>query len=112
MADDPKDEAEVERLTKPTLVNCLQCPLCCDILFSRSQHDMRFCSCGALAVDGGPALEKISGDVTVVRMVKSFALFLPQTPRELHTDYALRRDAYGLIKLPRLKTRTKSKIKR
>src|SRR5688572_15965133 len=107
MPDDPIDAAEVSRLTERTQVQCIQCPLCYDIIFSRSQHDMRWCSCGSLAADGGPALEKMSGDVSVVRLVTAFTLWLPQTPRELHADFSLKRNTYGLIKMPRTKTKIK-----
>ena len=38
---------------KRILVNRIQCNKCKDIIESRSTHDFNFCSCGAVAVDGG-----------------------------------------------------------
>lgn len=35
------------------LVNSLQCKKCGDILISKHRHDFKFCSCGAVAIDGG-----------------------------------------------------------
>ena len=31
----------------------VKCPVCKDIVFSRTTHDFRYCSCGNLFVDGG-----------------------------------------------------------
>ena len=44
------------------LTNKAQCSLCGDIIESRSVHDFVRCSCGALAVDGGTAYLKRSGN--------------------------------------------------
>jgi len=35
------------------LINKAQCLVCGDIVESRSRHDFRYCSCGAMFVDGG-----------------------------------------------------------
>jgi hypothetical protein len=34
-------------------VNKIQCAKCKDIIESKHRHDFKFCSCGAVAVDGG-----------------------------------------------------------
>jgi len=34
-------------------VNKIQCRKCNDIIVSEHGHDFKFCSCGAVAVDGG-----------------------------------------------------------
>jgi hypothetical protein len=31
-----------------------QCLLCGDHIYSRDQHDMHWCTCGNIAIDGGP----------------------------------------------------------
>ncbi len=35
------------------LVNKIRCKKCNDIIESVSEHDIKFCQCGAVAVDGG-----------------------------------------------------------
>jgi hypothetical protein len=34
-------------------VQAAQCPICCDVIVSRWQHDFHECGCGAIAIDGG-----------------------------------------------------------
>ena len=38
---------------KQILVNQIRCVKCGDLIESKSRHDFKFCSCGAVAVDGG-----------------------------------------------------------
>lgn len=33
--------------------NCIRCTKCNDIIESKHRHDFKFCTCGAVAVDGG-----------------------------------------------------------
>ena len=33
--------------------NCIKCNLCSDIIISENVHDIKFCKCGAVGVDGG-----------------------------------------------------------
>lgn len=50
------DEAEFrgnETPAKQILVNRIKCKKCGDVIESRSCHDFKYCSCGAVAVDGG-----------------------------------------------------------
>lgn len=35
------------------LINKIQCKKCGDVIESKTVHDYRMCSCGAVAVDGG-----------------------------------------------------------
>lgn len=35
------------------LVNKIKCKKCGDVIESKSRHDFKSCSCGAVAVDGG-----------------------------------------------------------
>lgn len=35
------------------IVRGLRCPKCDDVIWSRSRHDYRHCSCGAVMIDGG-----------------------------------------------------------
>lgn len=43
-------------------VDALGCILCGEIIWSCHRHDMQYCGCGAIAVDGGRDYMKISYD--------------------------------------------------
>lgn len=36
-----------------TRVECIQCPNCQDIIYSRTRHDFHYCTCGDVFIDGG-----------------------------------------------------------
>lgn len=38
---------------KKIIKNCIKCNCCGDIIVSESCHDIKWCACGAVAVDGG-----------------------------------------------------------
>lgn len=40
----------------------IRCRKCRDVIQSKHRHDMVWCKCGAIAVDGGSDYTKISGD--------------------------------------------------
>lgn len=45
------------------IINRIKCKRCKDILESNSTHDLKFCSCGAIGVDGGKDyLKRIARD--------------------------------------------------
>ena len=51
----------------------IKCNKCQDVVFSRSRHDMRFCHCGAVAIDGGPhrfnyVIEKLQGTASYMQI--------------------------------------------
>ena len=72
-----------------------QCPTCNDIVYSRARHDMRGCSCGDIAVDGGFDYSKISYRKTSPSVVE---IEVDATKAELYNDWNNRIDEYGLIK--------------
>ena len=43
--------------------NRVKCHACGDVIESRHRHDFRWCSCGAIAVDGGKAYLKRMGNL-------------------------------------------------
>lgn len=43
-------------------INAIKCLKCGDIIYSRSRHDFRWCSCESCAVDGGFDYLKIVGN--------------------------------------------------
>ncbi len=44
--------------------NAIACNKCYDTIESYSTHDFKWCSCGAVAVDGGKAYLKRSGNAS------------------------------------------------
>jgi len=77
------------------IINAIKCPSCNDIVYSRARHDMRGCSCGDVAIDGGFDYRKVSYRKF---SPESIQLDLDITKAELYTDWNNRVDEYGLIK--------------
>lgn len=78
-----------------TRVLAWKCKDCGDLVFSRTRHDMRWCTCRKIAVDGGlgkDASVRLMGHPTRVEM------YLEQTKEELYDDWASGRNLYGLIR--------------
>ena len=78
-----------------TRVLAWKCTSCGDLVFSRAQHDMRYCTCKKIAVDGG------LGRDAVVRLVgnpKRVEMYIEQTKDELYDDWNTGRNLYGLIR--------------
>ena len=44
------------------MANILRCKKCGDIITSDERHDMNWCKCGAIAIDGGDDYCKITGN--------------------------------------------------
>lgn len=82
---------------KETLkINALICSICEDVVYSRARHDMRLCSCGALAVDGGFDYMKVSGYPD--KMTEMELTLEGVTKKDLYDDWNKSIDRYGLIK--------------
>jgi hypothetical protein len=76
-------------------INAIQCDKCGDIVFSRARHDMRWCNCGEVAIDGGFDYTKIS---YITSSPKRVEIEVNATKAELYNDWNNRIDDYGLIK--------------
>ena len=76
-------------------VHAIQCPSCEDVVFSRSRHDMRGCSCGEVAIDGGFDYQKVSFRLNPP---KRMSLNINVTKAELFKDWNEKIDEHGLIK--------------
>lgn len=49
---------------KKIIINRVRCKRCNDVLESNSTHDLKFCSCGAVGIDGGrDYLKRITRDI-------------------------------------------------
>lgn len=47
----------------------IRCLKCNDIIESLSQHDHRYCKCGACSTDGGQEYTRIGGDLKDINLV-------------------------------------------
>jgi hypothetical protein len=76
-------------------VNAIKCPSCQDVIYSRARHDMRACSCGDVAIDGGFDYVKVCFKDNVPERLQ---LNLSVSKKELYEDWNSNEDKYGLIK--------------
>lgn len=81
-------------------VTVISCPKCKDVVFSRTRHDMRSCSCGSVSIDGGDAYCRIAFDPLKISVddVKTFDINIEQTKKDLYKDWNEMTDKYGIIK--------------
>lgn len=80
------------------VITGIKCKNCGEIIFSRASHDMRFCSCKTVAVDGGQATECFN--VTFTKSPEDFVMVKfnsSLTKQQLYDDYNNRIDKYGVI---------------
>ena len=78
-----------------TIVNALVCKSCGHAVFSRCRHDMRWCQCKSVAIDGGFDYAKVSyKDGASFEQVQ---LDIPVTKSDLYMDWSHRDDEHGLL---------------
>ena len=65
------------------ILNAARCKLCDEVIYSKYQHDFKFCKCGAVAVDGGTAYIKRAimpdGDYTELSISPDYMYALANT---------------------------------
>ena len=76
------------------------CPYCCCAIFSRAHHDMRFCPCGKIGIDGGDEYTRLSFDKVCSHLNK---ITINATKKQLYDDWNLHRDNFGIITQGELK---------
>lgn len=76
-------------------IPALKCKICGDIIFSRSRHDFRPCSCGNLFIDGGFDYWRVGYKTNEYEKTE---IELEVTKEELYQDWASGTDKFGLIK--------------
>lgn len=78
-------------------VSAVKCLRCGDIVYSRSRHDFRWCSCESVAIDGGQGNSycKVTGQPDQFEMTK---INVDATLEQLLEDYAKSKDKLGLIR--------------
>lgn len=77
-------------------VNAILCNHCGDIVYSRATHDMRYCGCGKVAIDGGLEYVKVSAPDS--ESVTSVLVDVDAKPAQLYEDWNLDKDKFGLMK--------------
>ena len=75
-------------------VNAAECFKCEDIIYSRTVHDLRYCSCGEIAVDGG--LERFY-IISKSLSPKTMKLEIKATAHELYNDWNTMTNEFGLV---------------
>lgn len=79
------------------IVTAIKCPKCGDVVYSRTRHDCRCCTCGAVSIDGGfdyALINLPSKDYSL----DTFKVSVEATREELYEDWNTQKDEYGLIK--------------
>ncbi|GAF67507.1 unnamed protein product [marine sediment metagenome] len=74
------------------------CPKCGDQIFSRARHDMRYCNCRSISIDGGFDYSRGSfAEGIKANEIKSVEIEVPATQDELYWDWWHGKDKFGWI---------------
>lgn len=76
-------------------IDALKCKKCGDVIFSRCRRDMRWCSCGSIAIDGGFDYTKVTGSPDEIEFVQ---IMVDANKDELYNDWNTKKDNHGLVK--------------
>lgn len=63
----------------------IKCKLCEDIIRSTYRHDMQWCKCGAIAVDGGSDYTKLTGHTDNIEVVRTYEEDLEGIKKDINT---------------------------
>ena len=77
-------------------IGCIYCYKCKDLIYSRARHDLRYCSCKSVSVDGG--LDCFDGSFTPGIGHQIVILDLPVNKSMLYQDWHHNQTKYGCIK--------------
>jgi len=77
-------------------VRAIKCNKCGDTIFSRTRHDMRWCTCKGVAVDGGRDYVKVNHQVGAD--YNNVEIEIEQSSAQLFNDWNGGEELYGLIK--------------
>jgi len=82
-------------------VLCAECPKCRAIIYSRSYHDMKYCPCGAIFIDGGPNSDYIRVGTSLPEICTSNINIskreIDATEEELYNDWNCNINKFGII---------------
>ena len=74
-------------------INGIQCLKCKDVIFSRARHDIHWCSCKSVAIDGGFDYCKAVGDKFIMITIEAKV-----DKQELYNDWSSKKDKWGTHK--------------
>ena len=77
-------------------VAALKCKKCGDIVYSRCRHDMRFCTCKAIAIDGGRDYCRVCGYPDDIEFLSGYKV--KATKDQMYNDWNKKINKLGLIK--------------
>ena len=81
-------------------VNSLQCPKCKDVIYSRTRHDFRPCSCKTIFIDGGLDYIRVGAlkeDIDINKLEVD-EIEVNATAGDLYYDWNMGEEKYGLVK--------------
>ena len=77
-------------------VKAIKCNSCGDIVYSRTEEDLRRCGCGAVSAHGGQSYSKFEpspgSDYVLIK------IDINADPHDIYRDWSDMIDSYGLIK--------------
>ena len=76
-------------------VDAVKCPKCKDVIYSRSRHDFRPCSCGEIAIDGGFDYKKV---MFKTKPPQDFLIDVNVDRKALFDDWDQDLNKYGLCR--------------
>ena len=77
------------------IVGAIKCPKCKEVIYSRARHDMRSCSCGEVAVDGGFDYLKVSYKK---KAPSTMQIRITATKKQLYDDWNNNKNKFGILK--------------
>jgi hypothetical protein len=77
------------------LIKAVECGECKNIVYSRTDRDVRECSCGRVIVSGG--LQYFNYDIAPETSYEVKKVKVEANPNILHEDWRSLRDKFGLI---------------
>jgi hypothetical protein len=74
-------------------INSIRCNKCKEIIYSRSPHDFKTCSCGSISIDGGQEhIYRIIGEDYTLGCLE-----IDITLKELYDDWNKMTNNYGCV---------------
>lgn len=78
-------------------INAVLCKKCNYVVFSRSRHDLRYCYCKSIFIDGGFDYIRIGGDDKDIENIVLVTSQKDITKHTLYNDWSTGLDYYGLL---------------
>jgi hypothetical protein len=80
-------------------VTAIKCSKCKDVIYSRARHDMRYCTCKTIFIDGGRDYTRVGCDPEIkVEGLETHELEVDATDGDLFYDWNMRENRFGLVK--------------